>query len=620
MGLLDQWNKNKFSIYKNEEKTVLKLLESISKWLEKIIIGLDGKTDLYGDHKGSWQGLNRPTLSDEGMRATVENHIEQINSLNLVKRREVYVEEFGAKGDYDETTDTGTDDTQAIQNAIDYAYENKINVVSFGSRGYVIKNPITIKSGVTLKGTKELINQGKATDTNMGADRYRKVENTALMIKPNNISDKIFNFERNSGIMNLSIIYYQNYGSSNIIPYGDCITATHGFNINNVLISGCYNFIDATGEAIQIHNIYGYPLGTGIYIHNSADVSHISNVHFNPNVTRPSVDFISTRKIDKNSIALRFEDCDGVNINDFFCIAYRTGIMSKGNNTVGQNTFQISNFFMDWVGLAFDLDQDCGWAININNGVIIAGFSDDSSHAGFMRLNKSISNDIFQTININNISFNVLSSYIGITGIKPNYLFNFLFKYSWIINVSNFIYDNGSLLEGYVNSNNAYWTGIIRSGNTYQDLEYNSTPRNIVLNPRLDDITNNLPNKWTKTTEGHTITCIKNKYGNTEIKFLASETKDWLGLRNTVTISEKATMRLQAKFNMSNTSPNARIFVTYEDGGQGIFLPNTDGQVLATISNHSTFYITISPGTGGDKVEVEYVTLQSGDGTRPIKF
>lgn len=72
MGLLDKWNKNKFSIYKSEEKTVLKLIEEIGKWIETLIKGLDGKTDLYGDHKGSWQGLNRPTLSEEGLRATVE--------------------------------------------------------------------------------------------------------------------------------------------------------------------------------------------------------------------------------------------------------------------------------------------------------------------------------------------------------------------------------------------------------------------------------------------------------------------------------------------------------------------------------------------------------------------
>lgn len=72
MGLLDKWNKNKFSIYKSEEKTVLKLIESLGKWLEDLIKVTDNKTDLYGDHKGSWQGLNKPTLSEEGMRATVE--------------------------------------------------------------------------------------------------------------------------------------------------------------------------------------------------------------------------------------------------------------------------------------------------------------------------------------------------------------------------------------------------------------------------------------------------------------------------------------------------------------------------------------------------------------------
>lgn len=72
MGLLDKWNKNKFSIYKSEEKTVLKLIQSLGKWVEDLIKVTENKTDLYGDHKGTWQGLNKPTLSEEGMRATVE--------------------------------------------------------------------------------------------------------------------------------------------------------------------------------------------------------------------------------------------------------------------------------------------------------------------------------------------------------------------------------------------------------------------------------------------------------------------------------------------------------------------------------------------------------------------
>lgn len=102
MGLLDQWNKNKFSIYKNEEKTVLKLLEVISKWLDSTITKVDEIDILSNDNKnkkvsyddlhnkykltsdgknanynGKWQGLERPTMSEEGLRATVEKIVDE---------------------------------------------------------------------------------------------------------------------------------------------------------------------------------------------------------------------------------------------------------------------------------------------------------------------------------------------------------------------------------------------------------------------------------------------------------------------------------------------------------------------------------------------------------------
>ena len=82
MSFFDKWNKGTFSIYKSEEKTVLKLLEKLNIFLGEMSQGVDGKTDLYGDHKGSWQGLKKPTLSDEGMRATVEKLVEDIKYIN----------------------------------------------------------------------------------------------------------------------------------------------------------------------------------------------------------------------------------------------------------------------------------------------------------------------------------------------------------------------------------------------------------------------------------------------------------------------------------------------------------------------------------------------------------
>lgn len=78
---MSNWNGNRFSIYTSEEKSALKLMEELGKQTEENMNGLKGKTDLYGDHKGSWQGLSKPTLSDEGMRATVEKHMTDISNL-----------------------------------------------------------------------------------------------------------------------------------------------------------------------------------------------------------------------------------------------------------------------------------------------------------------------------------------------------------------------------------------------------------------------------------------------------------------------------------------------------------------------------------------------------------
>lgn len=71
-----KYNGNKFSVYESEEKTVLGLLDELGSYVNHNADNLKNKTDLYGDHKGSWQGLSRPTLSEEGMRATVEDIID----------------------------------------------------------------------------------------------------------------------------------------------------------------------------------------------------------------------------------------------------------------------------------------------------------------------------------------------------------------------------------------------------------------------------------------------------------------------------------------------------------------------------------------------------------------
>lgn len=107
MSLFDEWNKNKFNVYKREEKTVLGLMEVISNWIDKTIIKLDEvdrntnkntieKLDIIdlnenykltkhngANYEGKWFGLDKPTLSVEGATAQTEQNAKDI--VNLFK-------------------------------------------------------------------------------------------------------------------------------------------------------------------------------------------------------------------------------------------------------------------------------------------------------------------------------------------------------------------------------------------------------------------------------------------------------------------------------------------------------------------------------------------------------
>ena len=85
-----RYNGNRFSVYASEEKTVLGLLDELGTQvnhntdnLEKISVDSSKKVtheeikniyklDETGNFTGSWFGLSKPTLTDEGLKATVE--------------------------------------------------------------------------------------------------------------------------------------------------------------------------------------------------------------------------------------------------------------------------------------------------------------------------------------------------------------------------------------------------------------------------------------------------------------------------------------------------------------------------------------------------------------------
>lgn len=149
---MSNWNGKRFSVYTSEEKSVLGLIKELGKQTNYNSDALDNKTDINGDHKGTWQGLSKPTLSEEGMRATVEKINEQdiptINSqigfLDQLKSRFVY----GIKGD-------GTDETLKIQKYLDSINSGDVAYFPKGTYKFTTLR-LKDKQSVTILGATEI--------------------------------------------------------------------------------------------------------------------------------------------------------------------------------------------------------------------------------------------------------------------------------------------------------------------------------------------------------------------------------------------------------------------------------------------------------------------------------
>lgn len=224
----------KFTVYDSEELSALELIEELGNLNNEMIDEINKKTDVLGDHKGSWQGLDKPTLSDEGMRATVEKHIKDISNINndiatikkayplLTIENEVdvidytkpyfHVERYGAKGDFSPKDRTGTDDTLAIQKAIDYCIKNLGGTVLFDNKQYLVNETLTVNPtlrsiNVILKGV-DVRKQGTYSNTEngsiwQGTNLHRLTPGTILSVNITDAENSPLEMYNNFGVENV---------------------------------------------------------------------------------------------------------------------------------------------------------------------------------------------------------------------------------------------------------------------------------------------------------------------------------------------------------------------------------------------------------------------------------
>lgn len=312
MSLLDKWNKNKFSIYKSEEKTVLKLIEEIGKWIETLIKGLDGKTDLYGDHKGSWQGLTRPTLSEEGMRSTVETLVTEVKSINT---KTINVNAYGVVGD------NLTDNYKIIQQLADDLHAKGGGCLYFPSGRYNISKSIKLYDDVTIQmesGNKSFLQPmkgGKYENNFMVLINSTNGFTSDLPISAQTSDNKEYQiyFNNREDISTNHNIYYEGIKGIFLCQANCKFNRLSAVGFKHALVVNEDNYLDniviENGTFISVHDYQIVKLGNG-------ECLTIRNCKVYESVQGNGIDW-KLAKV-KNTLNLRFENIinGGVDIED----------------------------------------------------------------------------------------------------------------------------------------------------------------------------------------------------------------------------------------------------------------------------------------------------------------
>lgn len=251
---------------------------------------------------------------------TLQNIVSLVNAT-----KEVYPESFGAVGD------GTTDDTQALQDAIDYAYTNKVNV-RLGNKTYKITEPLIIYGNPDPA--------GKATEikgNGIGKSIIIKTTNTAKSDGSGNTFDAVFIVSKQgtgAGCHNIRIENLSIKGSS---------TAHHGIASKLPFVGSELKRLsieDFTDSGIRfegntyldkITQVRTYQCGTGFYIYGGINTSLVlANCY--------SVSCANGYKISGSYSQLDSPACDGATGIAYDLVNFRGTVISAGSESINAET------------------------------------------------------------------------------------------------------------------------------------------------------------------------------------------------------------------------------------------------------------------------------------------
>ena len=257
-------------------------------------------------------GLLSPFAAAKGYAA------EPASSSNGAQAATVNARDYGVKGD------GTTDDTQALQAALDAA--SRKGPICFMPPGlYRLNGGLTVPAGVTLCGASG------------GVPHSEQPIGTVFLAfggKGQPEGAPLVTLKSNAVIRNITI-HYPEQTLSEVLSYPWSIRADGELcQILDMCLTNPFQAIDLGTKWNELHlvrNVFACPLNIGIYIDQCTDIGRIENVHFNPNfwtrmALKPGFPGGNVRAyLEKNLVGFKIGKTDWEFISNSFVIFPRIG-------------------------------------------------------------------------------------------------------------------------------------------------------------------------------------------------------------------------------------------------------------------------------------------------------
>ena len=266
---------------------------------------------------------------------------------------------FGAKGD------GVTDDTAAMQAALDACSGQSGGIVLLPRGVYAVRGCVTIPEYVTLQGVS-------------GGPAARSEHKGSVLLAYAGRGDEdgtpFLTMKTGAGVRGLAIQYPEQTGKD-VVPYPWCIAgAGEDISIIDCLLVNPYRGIDVGSQGCPRHfisRLYGYPLRCGIFVDQCFDIGRIENVHLWP-FWRTAENSAKVRSyVQEHGEAFVFAMTDWQYVLNTFCWGYRYGyrFTENGRGVCNGNFVGIG---ADACNASVLIDNCAAYGLLITNGEFVA--------------------------------------------------------------------------------------------------------------------------------------------------------------------------------------------------------------------------------------------------------